>query len=66
MEKTIKKITKSNEFIERLKISLLNFSLIMIYTIYKILVLIENHLNYLKDKTFVCFFKVHNIFFHNI
>ena len=54
------------DLLKDLKISLLNFSLIMIYTIYKILVLIENHLNYLKDKTFVCFFKVHNIFFHNI
>ena len=60
---------------KNLKISLLNFSFIMIYTIHKILVLIKNHLNYLKDNIFECFFKEYNIlliffkkmnFFHNI
>ena len=35
--------------LEDLKESLLNFSFIMIYTIDKILVLIKNHLNYLKQ-----------------
>ena len=35
--------------LEDLKRSLLNFSFIMTYKIHKILVLIKNHLNYLKD-----------------
>ena len=43
--------------LEDLKKSLLVFSLIMIYTIHKILVLIKNHLNNLKDNIFECFFK---------
>ena len=40
-----------------LKKSLLNFSFIMICTIHKILVLIKNHLNYLKDNVYECFFE---------
>ena len=56
------------------KMSLSNFSFIMIYTVHKILVLIKNHLDYLKDIIFQCFFKEYNmlsIFFklfsyHNI
>ena len=47
--------------LEDLKKSILNFSFIMIYTIHKILVLIKNHLNYLKDNIFECFFKEYNI-----
>ena len=45
---------------EDLKISLLNFSFVMIYIIHKILVLIKNHRNYLKDNIFKCFFKKYN------
>ena len=54
--------------------SLLSFNPI-IYKIHKSLVLIKNHLNYVKDKTLECFFKEYNIllifllknfFFHNI
>ena len=60
--------------LEDFKKSLLNFSLIMIYTIHKILVLIKNHLNYLKDNIFECLFKKYNRlsfffknnYFHNI
>ena len=40
--------------------SLLNFNLIMIYIILKIsiaLLLLKNHLNYLNDNIFECFFK---------
>ena len=56
------------------KMSLSNFSFIMIYTVHKILVLIKNHLDYLKDIIFQCFFKEYNMFaiffklfsFHNI
>ena len=43
-----------------LKISLLNFNFDMIYIIHKILVLIKNHLNYLKDNIFEFFFKKYN------
>ena len=48
------------DLLEDLKKSLLNFSFIMIYTIHKILVLIKNHQNYLKDNIFKCFFKEYN------
>ena len=37
------------DLLEDLKISLLNFIFVMIYIIHKILVLLKNHLNYLKD-----------------
>ena len=40
--------------------SLLNFIFAMIYTIHKMLVLLENHLNCLKDGVFKCFFKEDN------
>ena len=59
--------------LEDLNKSLLNFSLIMINAIHKILVLTKNHLNYLKDNISECFFKKYNRllfftkinFFHN-
>ena len=63
------------DFWKDLKMSLLNFSFIMIYSIHKILVLIRNHLNYLKGNVLECFFKEYKIllifflknnFFHNI
>ena len=40
-----------------LKISLLYFGFVMIYIIHKILLLLKNHMNYLKDNIFKCFFK---------
>ena len=43
-----------------LKISLLNFRFVRIYIIHKMLVLLKNHLNYLKDNIFKCFFKKYN------
>ena len=43
-----------------LRISLLNFNFAMIYIIHKILILIKNHLNYLKDNIFEFFFKKYN------
>ena len=49
--------------LEDLKKPLLNFSFIMIYTINKIFVLIKNHLNYLQDNIFECFFKKYNRLF---
>ena len=57
----IKKIYKKMDLLKDLKMSLLNFSLIVIYTIHKILVLIKNHLSYLKDNIFECFFKEYKI-----
>ena len=37
--------------------SLLNYNYVTVYIIHKILVLIKNHLNYLKDNIFKFFFK---------
>ena len=44
------------DLLQDLKMSLLNFNFAMIYIIHKILVLPRNHLNYLKDSIFECFF----------
>ena len=43
--------------------SLLGFSFVMIYIIHKVIVLLKNYLNYLKDSTFKCFFKEYNRLF---
>ena len=45
--------------------SRLNFSFVTTYIIHKMLVLLRNHLNYLIDSIFKCFFKEYNklIFF---
>ena len=43
-----------------LNISLLNFNFEMFNTINKILVLIKNHLDYLKDNNLELFFKKYN------
>ena len=51
------------DFLEDFKISLLNFSFVMIYIIRKMLVLFKNHLSYLKDNIFECFFKKYNKLF---
>ena len=61
-KKNYKKIYKKMNLLKYLKISLLNCSFIVIYTINKILVLIKNHLNYLNDNNSKCFFKEYNIF----
>ena len=60
--------------LEDLKLSLLNFIFVMIYIIHKMLVLLKNHSNYLKDGYFQIFlrsiigfnFFEKKIFFHNI
>ena len=46
--------------LEDLKVSLLNFNFVMIYIFHKILELLKNHLNYVKDNIFECFFKKYN------
>ena len=43
--------------LEDLKILLSNSSFVLICVIHKILVLLKNYLNYLKDNVFECFFK---------
>ena len=40
-----------------LRISLLNFNFVIIHIIHKILVLIKNHINYIKDNIFEFFLK---------
>ena len=51
-----------------LRISFLSFNFVMIQIIHKILVLIKNHMNYLKDNIFKFFFKKYNrlLFFKKI
>ena len=46
-----------------LRTLLLNFELVMIHMIHKIIVLIKNHMNYLKDIIFELFFKKYNRLF---
>ena len=58
LHKINKKIIKNGlirRFKKRMPIS--NFSFVMIYIIRKMLVLLKNHLNYLKDNIFKCSFK---------
>ena len=45
------------DLLEDLEMSLLNFNFVMIYIICKMLILLKNHMNYLKDTIFECFFK---------
>ena len=45
------------DLLEDLRMSLLNFNFVMIYIIHQVLVSIKNHLNFLKDNIFECFFK---------
>ena len=62
------------DLLEDLRMSLLNFNFVMIHIIYKILVLIKDHLNYLKYNIFEFLFNkynrllffLRNNFFHNI
>ena len=48
------------ELLDYFKVSLLIFNFAMIYIIFKVLPLLKNHLNYLKDNIFECFFKKYN------
>ena len=54
------------DLLENLKMSILNFNFVMIYIIYKILVLFKNHLNYIKDTVYECFFKEYNRLFFKL
>ena len=44
------------DLLKELKMSLLNFNFLIIYIMHKMLLLLKNHLNYLKSSTFECFF----------
>ena len=79
MKKIVIKIIKKDylykkDLLKDLRMSLLSFNFVIINVIYKILVLPRNHLNYLKDDIFECFFKkcdrlsffLKKSFFHNI
>ena len=55
--------------------SILNFNFVMIHIIHKVLVMLKNYLNFLKNSIFECFFNKYNrllflikkkFFFHNI
>ena len=49
-----------------LKMSLLSSSFVIIHIIHKMLVLLKNHLNHIKNNVFECFFKKYNrLFFLN-
>ena len=48
------------DLIEDLKMLHLSFSFAMIYIIHKMLVVLKNHLNYLKDNILECFFIKYN------
>ena len=48
MYKIIKKNYKRMNLFKYLKMSRLNFNFVMIYIIHKMLVLLKNHLNFLK------------------
>ena len=56
----IKKSIKRMDLLEHLKMSLFNFNFNLIYIIHKMLALIRNNLNYLKDSIFECFFRKYN------
>ena len=72
-EKYKKKINKKIDLLD--VYSHLNFKFVMIYIIHKMLLLIKNHLHYLKDSILNAFsmsiidfyfLKKNNFFFHNI
>ena len=55
------------DLFEDLKMSLLHFSSVMIYKIHKMLELLKNHLNYLKDNILEYFLRsIRDFFFQNI
>ena len=51
------------DLLEDLKLPLLNVNFVKMYIIHKVLVLLKNLLNYLKDGTFELFFEEYNKLF---
>ena len=43
--------------LEDIKMSLLSFNFVMIYIIHKMLLLLKNHVNYLRNSIFECFLR---------
>ena len=56
-KKSAKKKKIMKKFIKRIKKVYFKFSFVMIYIIHKILVLLKNQLNFLKDNIFECFLR---------
>ena len=54
------------DLLQDLKMSLSNFNFAMIYIINKVIVLLKNHLNYLKDSISKCFLKEYSRLLFNI
>ena len=48
------------DLLQDLRMPLINFNFVMVYIIHEILVLLQNHLNDLKNNIFKCFFKEYN------
>ena len=48
------------ELLEDVKMPLLTFNFVMIYTIHKMLVFLKNVLNYIKDNILKCLFTEYN------
>ena len=59
-KKNIKKLIKKMDLLKDLKISVLSFNFVMTYINHKMLVLIENNLDYFRDSISECFFNQYN------
>ena len=51
---------KKMDLLKDLKMSLLHFNFPMTYIIHKMLVLLKDHLNYVKDNIFELFYRKYN------
>ena len=49
-----------------LKVSLLSFNFVMVYIIHKILALLENHVNFLKDNIYNAFLRSIIVLLYNV
>ena len=59
-KKNIKILIKKMDLLKDLKISALSFNFVMTYINHKMLVLIENNLDYFRDSISECFFNQYN------
>ena len=59
MKKGYKKIIR-NRYTRRFKNSTFNYNFVIIYITHKMLELLKNHLNFMKDSITKCFFKGYN------
>ena len=56
----MKKFIYKKSLLEDLRMSLLDFNFVMVYLVHIILTLLKNHLNYIRENIFECFFKKYN------